>query len=100
MIKHMLMWNLKESAEGQGREANAAKMKEILEGLNGKIPGLLKLEIGMDLSRGATSREIALYSEFETKEALAGYIKHPAHVAAAAFVNKVATDRVIVDFEV
>ena len=55
MVRHIVLWRLKESANGRGKAENAAEIKRLLEDLNGKISGLLKLEVGYDFSRGAES---------------------------------------------
>ena len=38
MVTHIVMWNLKDEAEGGSREQNAAIMKERLEALVGRSP--------------------------------------------------------------
>jgi hypothetical protein len=100
MIKHIVMWRLFEQAEGNSKADNAIKIKEILEGLNGKIPGLLHLEVGIDFSNTDASGDVVLYSELESKEALSVYQQHPEHVAAAKFIGAVCKERQLVDYEV
>ena len=94
MIKHIVIWRLKE----ENREENAQKIKESLESLNGQIPGLLHLEVGIDFSKQESSGDIVLYSEFETKEDLDAYIVHPKHVAAGALVREAVCDRRMIDY--
>ncbi|MDR2938413.1 MAG: Dabb family protein, partial [Prevotellaceae bacterium] len=55
MVKHIVTWKLKEAAAGSDKASNAQLAKEKLEALNGKIPGLLKLEVGIDFMHGETS---------------------------------------------
>ena len=98
MLKHIVLWRLHEQAEGNDKATNLRLVKEKLEGLNGVIPGLIKLEIGEDISRGAASFDFVLYSELESAEALEVYRTHPAHVAAADFVLAVTSDRYVVDY--
>ncbi|MDD5240814.1 MAG: Dabb family protein [Sulfuricella sp.] len=97
MIKHLVMWRLDEAAGD--KPGNALKLKQLLENLNGKIPGLLKLEVGIDFSREGESSDVVLYSEFESRQALAGYLTHPAHAEAAPFVKSVRAERRLVDYE-
>ena len=52
MVTHIVMWNLKDEAEGGSREQNAAIMKERLEALVGKIPGLLSLKVNRGVMPG------------------------------------------------
>ena len=47
MIKHIVMWKLKDFAEGAGRQENAEKIKSLLEGLKGKIAEIINLEVGV-----------------------------------------------------
>ena len=60
MVRHIVFWTLKDEAEGAGKEANAAKVKELLEGLRGQIPGMLKIEVGRDFSASPVSADIML----------------------------------------
>lgn len=99
-VKHMVLWTLREHAEGRSAQENALEMKARLEALRGLVPGLLHLEVGIDFSRTDSSADVALYSEFADREALAAYMTHPEHVAQAAFVNSVRVQRVVADYEV
>lgn len=100
MVKHIVFWNLKEEALGNSKETNAMLVKQKLEALNGKIEGLLKLEVGFDYSKGEMSGDVALYSEFESKEALDFYQQHPEHKAVQSFVMEVRKSRIVVDYEI
>ena len=99
MVKHIVLWSLKESALGRSKDENARIMKEKLEALRGAIPGLLHLEVGIDFGRGTQSDDVALYSEFDSRESLQGYQDHPAHLAAVAFIREVRDRRSVVDYE-
>jgi quinol monooxygenase YgiN len=94
MIKHIVMWRISEPLQ-----ENALRIKEALEGLNGNIPGLLRLEVGIDISRESESADVVLYSEFETRQALEAYQSHPAHAAVVPVVKAVRTERRVVDYE-
>lgn len=100
MIKHIVLWKLKESAHGNDRGTNARLVKEKLEGLRGKIPGLLAIEVGLDFSASASSGDALLYTEFTSREALAAYQAHPLHQAVVPFVAEAASERRVVDYEV
>jgi heme-degrading monooxygenase HmoA len=99
MIKHIVMWKLKTEAEGAVKAANAKRVKLELEALNGHIPGMIKLEVGIDISQTDASYDVVLYSEFDSREALAAYHHHPLHVAVAPFIGAVREQRVLVDYE-
>jgi hypothetical protein len=99
MVKHIVMWRFRDSAEGGDKTANMAKAKAMLEGMRGKVPGLAKLEVGVDFCRTAAAWDMALYSEFESRAALTGYQDHPMHVAVKEFIGPVVSERAIVDYE-
>jgi len=95
MIKHIVMWRINEP-----RQEPALRIKTALEGLNGQIPGLLHLEVGVDFSREGESADVVLYSEFESRQALEAYPNHPAHAAVAPLVKALRSERRVVDYEV
>lgn len=97
MIKHIVMWRLNEQAGN--KTENALQLKQRLESLNGKIPGLIRLEVGIDFSKEEESSDVILYSEFESREALAAYQVHPAHNEVIPFVKSVRGERRVVDYE-
>ncbi len=99
MIKHIVMWTLKENAEGNTKEKNAELIKEKLESLYGKVPQIKKIEVGISYRQGIEDYEVVLISEFETKEDLEKYQHHPIHNIAAEFIGKVRNKRICVDFE-
>jgi hypothetical protein len=99
MIKHIVIWKLKESAHGTSKEANAKIIKQKLEALAGKIEGLLAIEVGIDFSRTGQSGDIVLYSEFASREALAAYQAHPLHKAAAQYIVEAVCERRVADYE-
>jgi heme-degrading monooxygenase HmoA len=98
MIKHIVMWNV----QGETLEAkahNAQRLKRAFEGLREQIPGLLRLEIGLDESGVDYACDAVLYTEFESRQALADYAEHPAHVRVRRELEGVRTARHQVDFD-
>ena len=100
MIKHIVMWRLKDHAEGNDKTANAQLIKSKLEALRGQIEGVLAIEVGIDFSATEASADVVLYSEFTDRAALAAYQAHPAHQAVVAFIKEVVNTRHLVDYEV
>ena len=94
MIKHIVIYTLKE-------DVNKPEAIEIirsqLEPLVGVIPGLQHMEIRAAYQGGM---DYALYSEFESKEALAAYREHPAHLAAKKHFHHFLSSRYCADYEV
>jgi quinol monooxygenase YgiN len=99
VIKHIIIWRLKDEAHGNDKAKNSRLIKEKLEALNGRIPGLIKIEVGADISAGSNSGDLVLYSEFEDRAALERYRTHPEHQAVAPFIAAARADRMIVDYE-
>ena len=75
MVKHIVIYNLKEGVE---KDSAVELIRSVLEPLVGKIPGLLSLEV----RRTFNGMDYALYSEFESRQALKDYAVHPLHLAA------------------
>lgn len=100
MIKHIVMWKLKELAEGKNKLENANIIKSQLESLQGKIEQIKFIEVGINLEASPQAYDIGLVSEFQNMEDLNTYQNHPEHLKAAEFIGKVRAERVFVDYEV
>ena len=105
MIKHVVMWKLKESANGCTKHENAKKIKAMLESLPAKIEQIKYLEVGIDAciaEEGRTDAEFdaCLITMFESMEDLDIYQNNPDHKQVSAFVAEVREARAVVDFEV
>ena len=99
MVKHIILWTLKEMEEPQ-KEAVKAGIKEGLEGLKGKIPGLVDIKVITDGRLPSSTADLMLDSTFETEEALKAYSKHPEHVAVAdSKVRPFTASRACLDFQ-
>lgn len=79
MVKHIILWKLKE--EYNNDEVKKG-IKEGLESLMGIIPGLVEIKIETKPLE-SSNVDVMLYSVFENEEALKGYSVHPAHVEVA-----------------
>ena len=92
MIKHIVLYTLKEGVDKQ----EAVKLiASVLEPLVGKIPGLLHMEI----RQAFQGMDYALYSEFESAQALKAYAKHPLHLEAKEHFFHLLDSRVAADYE-
>ena len=97
MVKHVILWKLKDEITEGTKEEAIAKIKRDLEALNGQIEGLVSLKVIVpDLT--SSNADIMLDSTLESEEALKGYQVHPAHVAAAAFVRANTELRLCADY--
>jgi hypothetical protein len=99
MLKHIVMWKLKEHAEGAGRAANAVKLKTLLDACDKLVPGMLKLEVAIAEPGLEATYDVVMYSEFADKAALDAYQEHPQHVALKPFVIAVREARQCMDYQ-
>lgn len=94
MVKHIVVYTLK---EGVNKPEAVEIIRSQLEPLVGVIPGLSHMEIRATYQGGM---DYALYSEFESREALKNYTTHPAHLAAKEHFWHFLDTRVAADYEV
>ncbi|MEF2230299.1 MAG: Dabb family protein [Pseudodesulfovibrio sp.] len=98
MVKHIVMWTLKKEAGGLSAKENGAKMKAMLEALNGRIDGLRNLRVSSDILASDPACHIVLVSEHDDAAALDHYQSHPEHQACVAFIKGVVESRRVLDF--
>ena len=96
MVKHIILWKLKE-------EHNNISVKEgikrELEGLIDKIPGLVEIEV-QTTGLASSTADVMLYSEFEDEKSLQEYATHPIHrFVANTYVKPFAQEKMCLDFE-
>jgi len=82
MVKHIILWQLKDEFDEAAKKEIKAGIKEGLESLQGKIPGLVEIKVQTEYLASSTA-EVMLDSTFESEEALKGYSVHPEHVKVA-----------------
>lgn len=100
MIKHVILWNLKDEFDDSKKNEIKKGIKEGLESLSGKIPGLIEIKVIIDGLDSCTA-DLMLDSTFESAEALKGYSVHPEHVAVAdEKVRPYTKTRACMDYEV
>lgn len=99
MVKHIVLWNFVEGLSDAEKAEAGAKIKALLEPIKELVPGAVEISVVRE-QLPTSNREIALFSTFETAEALTTYKNHPAHVEAGKYVRSVTRDRACVDCEV
>jgi hypothetical protein len=97
MVKHIVMWNVRGATPEQKKES-AMLVKTAFESLTGKIPGLTKLEVGLDVSAVDYACDVVLYTEFESQESLDAYASHPEHLRVKQVVGDIRIARHQVDY--
>lgn len=100
MVKHIILWQLKDELTTEEKSEVKKGIKEGLEGLSGKIPGLTEIKVQTE-GLASSNAEVMLDSTFEDEAALKGYATHPEHVAVAdGKVRPYTKTRLCLDFEV
>ena len=92
MITHIVFFKLKD-------KHNAKKTSEVLLGLNGKIPQLRHLEVGIDILHSDRSYDLALLTKFNSLEDMKAYQIHPVHEEVSNYMASVRDSSVTVDYE-
>lgn len=101
MVRHVILWKLKEEYSPAGKAAVKADIKQSLEALAGVIPGLESIRVYTEALPTSSGADLMLDAAFADVDALAGYAKHPAHVAVAdGKVRPHIVSRVCLDFTV
>lgn len=99
MIKHIILWKLKEGYEEEEKQRILLNIKIGLEALKNEIPGIVDIKVQIE-RLDTSNADLMLDSTFETTEYLAGYTVHPSHVRVAENLVKPFVDlRVCLDFE-
>ena len=101
MVKHIILWTLNPELSVTEKQSVKAGIKAGLEGLVGKVPGLLEVKVNVDGRLDTSNCDVMLDSTLESVEALKGYAVHPEHVAVAnTKVRPYTVQRTCLDFEV
>lgn len=100
MVKHVILWTLREDISPEEKITIKAGIKEGLEGLKGQVPGIIDIKVVTN-GLASSNADLMLDSTFENEEALKGYAVHPAHVEVAnTKVRPYTAIRSCLDFEV
>lgn len=100
MVKHVILWTLKEEYSGAEMDVIRDGIKAGLEGLKGQIPGLVDIKVNIK-PLGSSNCDLMLDSTFKDEAALKEYSTHPAHVEVAnTKVRPFTASRVCMDYEV
>lgn len=91
MVKHVVVFKLKDFNDSD-------RLREAILGMEGKIPGLLSIEAGVDFNRSDAAGDLVLISTHRDKEALKIYQNHPEHIKVKDQIVPCAAGRTVVDF--
>ncbi len=99
MVKHIVLFKLKDEVTATDKLVVMNKFKEAIEALPAKISVIRKIEVGLNMNPGE-SWHIALYSEFDNLDDVKFYATHPDHVAAGKIIAEAKESRSCVDYEI
>ncbi|CAL8481574.1 Dabb family protein [Caballeronia sp. S22] len=99
MIRHIVMWRVRGESPEERQQAREL-VKESFEGLRGVIPGMLRLEVGLDSSAVDYACDVVLLTEFDSQAALDGYATHPEHLSVRERLGTIRTARFQVDYQI
>ncbi len=100
MVKHIILWKLDEKYSCEEKETIKKNIKEGLEGLGGKIPGMSEIKVNI-CSLASSTADLMLDSTFDDEAALKAYAVNPLHVHVAdTMVRPFTVQRSCLDFEI
>ena len=100
MVRHVILWTLKDEYSGDQISKIKEGIKQGLEGLYGQIPGLKEIRVNTD-PLSSSNCDVMLDSLFEDEDSLKAYSTHPAHVEVAnGKVRPYTATRTCMDYEV
>ena len=94
MVKHIVLWKVKDSAE---KQQNIERMTTMLNALVGKIEGLVSVELGYNFNT-SSDYDVVLYATLKSASALRRYQNHPEHVKCKDFIGSITESRVAADY--
>ena len=94
MVKHIVLWKIKDSAD---KQQNIDSMTEMLTALVGKVEGLVSVELGRSFNT-ASDYDVVLYATLKNETALSHYQDHPDHVKCKEFIGRIAESRACIDY--
>ena len=99
MIRHIVMWRVRGESISE-REKNVEKLVRSFESLRGHVPGLISLELGVDVSKVDYACDVVLVTEFDSQNSLDSYATHPEHLRVKTELTDIRIARHQVDYVV
>jgi tRNA U34 2-thiouridine synthase MnmA/TrmU len=99
MVRHVVMWKLKQEFLGEKKNETLNEMKKRIEELPEKVPHILSLSVGVAIEPNTGSSDICLVSEHKDWEDLESYRNHPDHQEVARYIRTVVDERHFLDYE-
>jgi Stress responsive A/B Barrel Domain len=101
MIRHVVIWRLKQEAKRDGKIANLEPIRQVLERLRANIVGLRRLDLQPNQQPGddADAADLLLYAEFDTWQRLHEYEAHPLHADLRKLIAPLRIERRVINYE-
>ena len=100
MVKHIILWTLRPELSEEEKQAVKQGIKQGLEGLVGKVPGLIDVKVHIEGRLASSNADVMFDSTLESEAALKAYATHPEHVAVAnSKVRPYTVQRACLDYE-
>jgi hypothetical protein len=96
MIRHIVMFKLQN--HHKNKEQNINLLKDKLDALKNKIPQIIDLETGVNISRRPNAYDLILITSFKSEEELEEYKVHPEHILVLEFLKEVSENMIVVDY--
>lgn len=101
MVKHIILWTLNPALSEDEKKTVKTGIKEGLEGLVGKVPGLIDVKVHIDGRMASSTADLMLDCTLEDEQALKCYAQHPEHLKVAnTKVRPFTVQRTCLDFEI
>lgn len=98
MVKHIVMWKLKETFDESEKREIALTFKMKLEALDQLLPGVLRIKVEIQ-PMDSSNVDILLDSEFDNVETLNAYQIHPTHQKVASYLKDKVVSRNCMDYK-
>lgn len=99
MVKHIVMWKLKDEHNGMNKAELTNEMKKQLLALKNDITELVSIDVGINTIHPEKNSDIVLTTEFKSFDDLNAYAIHPEHLKVVDFVKQIVVERACVDYE-
>ncbi|MBN1548618.1 MAG: Dabb family protein [Syntrophaceae bacterium] len=100
MVKHIVLWRLAENVDSRSQHENMLIIKDALYGMLGLIPGLMKIEVGMNQIGDEQGSDISLIAEFDGWDSFLAYRNHPKHLPVKELMQNYVVERRVIDYEI
>ncbi|OZG70228.1 hypothetical protein BTA51_26870 [Hahella sp. CCB-MM4] len=99
MIRRVVLWRLKAQSEEE-KHRDAAQIKQALESMRNKIPGMISITVGINTSQSEDASDVVMQVDFSNQEALEAYETHPEHEKVKPIVGALRGERRVVEYEI